>query len=247
MRPLLLLAVLLSVDAAPAPGEEARRHMMRGRAAMKTAAGPADFAVAAGEFEAAAKADPKLVEARYNAGVAHEKAGDAASALAQFRAYLAVAPKAKDAKAVQDRVYELEFVAEKAADAAGCWRAEDFRPEPLVNIDENWCEFVVSRRADGGHDVKPFEAVHEQSHDGRSEFEEFVASGQRSEGRRLRFTIASKLVAMGKTTMTSSGEFDLTLTPDGRSLKGTVRRVSSMGRERDKVWPVVYFRRPEAK
>lgn len=238
----LLIAVGLAAAApssAPPSVTESRRHMLRGKAAMKSAKTPEDFVVAAKEFEAAAAANPKLAEASYNAGVAYEKAGDPASAIARFNAYLAAAPKAKDAPSVRDRVIELEFLAEKAADASGCWRAPDFKPLPDgTNMsDPEYCGFVVERLPDGRHMVRVWREIVAMGQD----HERLTLLSQVVEGRRFRFTIASAVVTRHG-EVKSTLEYDLNLTPDGKRFKGTLHEVTRFFK-RDTTIPVEFARR----
>jgi hypothetical protein len=111
--------------AAPAVPEEAERRMTRGAAAMKAAASPAELKEAAGEFEAAANAAPWLADAYYNAGVAYAKAGEHALAAQEYRLYVSAAATAEEAKDGKAKLYEEEFLAEKAAKAGhkleGTW------------------------------------------------------------------------------------------------------------------------------
>lgn len=93
--------------------EKAERFLARGTAAIKAAETPEDFRAAAAEFRKAAEAAPSWPDPYYNAGVALEKAGDPAGARDAFQKYLKLAPNAPDAKQVRNRVYELEFLAEK--------------------------------------------------------------------------------------------------------------------------------------
>lgn len=103
---------------APAMPEEAKRRMGRGQAALEMAKGPTDYENAAAEFQAAVNAAPWRADAYYNLGVAQEKAGHPAEAMASFKLYLVAAPKAKDKDEVEQRIYKLDYAADQAAKAA---------------------------------------------------------------------------------------------------------------------------------
>lgn len=234
MKP-IALAVLLS--AAPltaaavekktaAVSDEARRHLMRGRAAMKDAKDAAGFVEAAKEFEAAGSP-----EALYNAGVAYEKAGDPASALKQFKAYLEAAPKAKDAQTVKDRIYELEYRAEKAADLSGCWQSASFFTGDYNNDSDmeylygrDWCEFVIEKGKDGAYTARPFKTEHVLRGRGSAPPTNLSYSLKdvAFSGRKTKLTLI-EIAPHGRTVT----EYDLELTPDGQLLTGPLHSVTT--------------------
>lgn len=202
---LLLFAAV--VHAAPVPSskkaaapsavsDEARRHLMRGRAAMKDAKDAAGFLDAAKEFEAAAAAAPGMPEALYNAGVAYEKAGDPASAMKQFKAYLDAAPKAKDARAVKDRIFELEYRAEKAADISGCWQDDDWENDATMvqTYGADWCRFVIAKTSGGSFIVKPFKERHAL----KTLSPAYSISDLKAEGRAVRFQMRAREKSPGE-------------------------------------------------
>jgi tetratricopeptide (TPR) repeat protein len=94
--------------------EEAERRMARGAAAIADAKMPADFLAAAAEFEGATNAAPWWGDAYYNLGVAYDKGGQPAKALAALKSALAADPGSKDVKTL---LYQVEFRAEKARDS----------------------------------------------------------------------------------------------------------------------------------
>jgi hypothetical protein len=79
---------------------------------------------AAAEFAAACDAAPWAAGPYFNLGLAQEKAGRPADAMASFKRYLLAAPDAKDAAEVRKRVYKLEFAAEEGARKAAEESAE---------------------------------------------------------------------------------------------------------------------------
>ena len=99
----------------PAITEDVERHMARGSAGVKTATKPVDFKEAAAEFDQAALAAPWQGDAYYNAGIAYSKAGDHSMAISKFKLYLLTAPSAADQKDAKAKIFEEEFLIEKAA------------------------------------------------------------------------------------------------------------------------------------
>lgn len=121
-----------SMRPAPAVPEEAKRHLARGKAALRGAKEARDFQDAAEEFKKALLHAPWLAEAYYNLGVIQDKAGHYDDAMKNLRFYLIAAPKAPDAEKVKELVYEIEYRKEKAAkdkEAAARKAAEDQRAQ----------------------------------------------------------------------------------------------------------------------
>lgn len=110
--------------AADAIPEDARRHMIRGRAALEMAKSPEDYRFAIEEFAQAVKLAPDWADAYYNLAVVQEKAGQVSDALASYRRYLELAPNASDAQKVQDEIVRLEYQLERQREfsaLAGRW------------------------------------------------------------------------------------------------------------------------------
>jgi hypothetical protein len=128
IRNLLLLLPLLAT--LPALAEEgaadARRHMVRGIAAIEMAKSAADLAPAANEFRRATELDPTLSAAWYNLGSVQVKLGQFDAAIESYKRYLILSPQAEDAQKIQDEIIKLEYRQEKitrVADFAGNWTA----------------------------------------------------------------------------------------------------------------------------
>lgn len=127
----LVLAILLLL-ALPVLAEEgagdARRHMVRGLAAIEMAKSSADLKLAAKEFRRAAELDAGLAVAWYNLGAVQSKLGEYESAIQSYRRYLELSPKAEDAQKVSDEIIKLEFRQEQVAQVAarvGTWVDEE--------------------------------------------------------------------------------------------------------------------------
>jgi tetratricopeptide (TPR) repeat protein len=117
---------------APAMPEEARRHLVRGKAAFKGAKEARDFQDAADEFNKALLYAPWLAEGYYNLGVIQDKAGLHAEAMQNLKFYLLAAPKASDAEKVKELIYEIEYRKEKAVkdkEATARKASEDIRAQ----------------------------------------------------------------------------------------------------------------------
>ena len=111
-----VLCVLPAFAQSPAIPEEARKYFVRGETLIKDPkATPDDALQAAKEFVEAARLAPSWPEARRNAAVAFEIAGDYASAIAHLKLYQSFKLSETDARTVQDKLYALEVKQEKAA------------------------------------------------------------------------------------------------------------------------------------
>jgi len=120
MKKLVCVAVILCLSMhAYAAGRnipvEARKHMARGRAAVEHAQNESDYKDAVREFTQAAKLAPEWTDAYYNLGLAQEKAGQYDSAIRSLKTYLEKSPNATDAEEVQDKIFQIEYLEEKAA------------------------------------------------------------------------------------------------------------------------------------
>jgi hypothetical protein len=134
---LMLMALLLA--SLPSLAEEgvadARRHMIRGIAAIEIAKSSADLSLAADEFRRATELDPTLPAAWYNLGSVQAKLGQFDAAIQSYRRYLALTPKAEDAQKVEDEIIKLEFQQEQVAKSksrSGTWIASDGTPYVLA-------------------------------------------------------------------------------------------------------------------
>lgn len=111
---MVLLLVLSAAVLAQDVPEEARRHLLRGQAALEMAKSPQDLQLAIRELEQAARFAPEWPDIHFNLGMVRAKAGDLAGAIASYNRYLQLAPGAADAQKVRDEVIKLEFRQEQA-------------------------------------------------------------------------------------------------------------------------------------
>lgn len=108
--------------------EDARRHMLRGMAAIEMAKSTDDLALAEDEFRMATEIAPQMAIAWFNLGKAQTQLGRNDEAMTSYRQYLTLAPDAKDAQSVRDEIVKLEFRRELAAKAqarVGLWVGQD--------------------------------------------------------------------------------------------------------------------------
>jgi len=115
------VGVMLSL---PAPAQdipaEARRHMIRGEAALEDAKKnktPADLKDAVKEFKKAAQLAPNWADAWFNLGVVQEKVEDFSGAMISYKKYLKLRPDADDKEEVGAKIIKLEYRFEKAQKA----------------------------------------------------------------------------------------------------------------------------------
>lgn len=88
---------------------DARKHMIRGQAAMEEAKDVADYQDAVTEFKKATQYAPEWADAWFNLGVAQEKTGGYADAINSFNKYLDLNPNAADSSEVEARTFKLEY------------------------------------------------------------------------------------------------------------------------------------------
>ncbi|MCX5806152.1 MAG: PDZ domain-containing protein [Proteobacteria bacterium] len=125
---LIIIALVIMGLTAPVFGQnsadEARKHLVRGMVAIEMAKSEGELAAAAAEFKKATELAPTMPAAWYNLGSVQSKMGLLKDAIASYRRYLIVAPKANDARLVNDEIIKLEYRLErieKVAELAGVW------------------------------------------------------------------------------------------------------------------------------
>ena len=97
----------------------ARKHIVRGAAAIEMAKSEADLAKAAAEFGEAAGYAPNMAAAWYNLGSVQAKIGQLKEAIESYGKYLALAPNADDARRIKDEIIKLEYRLEQAQSFKG--------------------------------------------------------------------------------------------------------------------------------
>jgi tetratricopeptide (TPR) repeat protein len=109
-----IIKLAKKIQPPPVVPEEARRHMVRGRAAVKAAKNKQGFQNAADEFKQALYIAPWLVDGYYNLGIMQDKAGKYKEAVRNLKTYLSGAPNSADTREVQDFIYEIEYRRDEA-------------------------------------------------------------------------------------------------------------------------------------
>ncbi|MEE8295136.1 MAG: TonB family protein [Sphingomonadales bacterium] len=112
-----IIAMVLSMEGAPASSSAFRRFMARGEMAQEMATNASGYEATAREYRAATREAPWAADAYYKLGSAEEKAGNLDAAAIAYQMYLTAAPDAFDFNAVEEKVFRLEFQAEVAAKA----------------------------------------------------------------------------------------------------------------------------------
>lgn len=98
--------------------EEARRHMVRGTAAIEMAKSSSDLQDAAHEFRKATELAPKMAAAWFNLGAVESKLSRYAEAITAYQRYLQLNPEAEDVQKVQDEIIKLEYQQERVSEVA---------------------------------------------------------------------------------------------------------------------------------
>lgn len=104
-----VIRVALKLDPPPAVPEEARRHGVRGMAALEAAGTGGDYRRAMDELRQALLHAPWLGDAWYNLALVAEKSEEYSEAITAFRMYLLATPAAPDREAITNRIYSVEF------------------------------------------------------------------------------------------------------------------------------------------
>lgn len=110
---LKLLRIVATLPSAPPLTEAAQRHFGRGNAALKSATGPEGLDRAIAEYSAAVRRSPWGPSLYLNTALAYGQRRRYPDAILHLKLYLIASPNAKDASAVLDRIYELEYLQEQ--------------------------------------------------------------------------------------------------------------------------------------
>ncbi len=170
-----IIKLVQKIQPPPAVPEEARRHLARGRAAVKAAKDEQGFMRAAEEFKKALRSAPWLSEGYYNLGVVLDKAAQYDEAILNLKLYLVSSPD--DAQQMQDIIYEIEFRKEEALRAEREEREKlarrkreereklaRLKEEMLSRLEGTWVQRHIY---DGKLDMEDF---HQLTHTGHSAF-----------------------------------------------------------------------------
>lgn len=129
------IAVPVARPKATGTPEDARRHMVRGMAAVEIAKSAADLLVAEDEFRMATEIAPQMSGAWFNLALVQTRLTRYDEAIASYRQYLALEPNAPDAEKVWDELIKLEFRQEqlsRTTGRVGVWVSHDGIPYYLA-------------------------------------------------------------------------------------------------------------------
>jgi tetratricopeptide (TPR) repeat protein len=108
-----IIRLVLRLDPPPAVPEEAKRHATYSMVAVSHSTGPADLDDAIKEWDEALRVAPWWAEAYYNAALVLEKRERYADGAHYLQMYLLASPHAEDGQILQQKIYELEYLAKK--------------------------------------------------------------------------------------------------------------------------------------
>ncbi len=236
--------ITLAKDMNPPPSipEEARRHYVVAKTLFEGAKKPADFNDAVDEFSRALFFAPWWAEANRDLGLALESAGRFDEAIAFIRLYTAAAPGEDRVRAAQDEIYKIEAKKRLAArdardqqaarDAESRAAAEQARAKAeqarRESLEGRWCDLgpfgrcitdswaLMEIRSNGGQWTITFPGA-----------TQMTAYDIRQGGKRIAFTRLPR----GSDPELNTDYLDLTLSPDGNELSGTIRSVSISGNQ----------------
>ncbi len=162
-----IIKLVQKIEPPPAIPKEAKRHMARGRAAVKTAKDEQGFLQAAKEFREALRAAPWLSEGYFNLGFVLDKAGKYDEAIRNLKFYLLASTDAEDVSEVEDLIYEIEYRKEEAQRAKTEEREKLARrkEEMLGRLEGTWMDkLIIGGKLD-------LEIFYQLTHTGHSAFE----------------------------------------------------------------------------
>jgi tetratricopeptide (TPR) repeat protein len=107
------IAVARKLDPPPAIPEEARRHAAFASLAVKEAKDPSGYEKAVAEYLQAVCLAPWWADLYYNLGMVQEQRSHFREAAETFKLYLVASPQDPQAQVIKNKIYELEYKAEK--------------------------------------------------------------------------------------------------------------------------------------
>lgn len=152
----LIAAVQVPVPAWADACAGVKRELTYGRVALKQAEDKAGFLKSAKEFEAATVKAPDYDLAHFNKGLVYEKAGEYAKAKSAMEKYLQLSPQAADSAKVQEKIYELEYLAREQAGAAG---GAPGTPSGLGGFSGKWCDVSSCDHPQWGSPERDFQVT----------------------------------------------------------------------------------------
>ncbi len=110
-----IIKLALTLDPAPVVPEEARRSMVKANTALKEAKDAKGYDRAISQYNEALLTAPWWAEAYFNLAKTLELRQRYGDAIKNYQWYLLAAPQAEDARAVKDKIYEIEEKKEEKA------------------------------------------------------------------------------------------------------------------------------------
>lgn len=225
---------------APIP-EEARKHFVMGTALFKDAKTAGDFSQVESEFTKAADLAPQWPDARYDLALAKEAAGDYSGAMADLKLYQQFKLPEAEARTVQDKIYVLDAKqAKRVSDDAAKTAAEAaLAKEREPHFDGRWDLLGDERQPSSrwyftisGPSSAQVSEMFGMSGEGNGftvQNHSNSLSNFQTSGRRVTFRVTANYVlhnaSLGKGYFNFDNiiyDFELTLSDDGKFLKGTI-------------------------
>jgi tetratricopeptide (TPR) repeat protein len=147
--------------------ENLTRFMTRGKAALKTAEKPEDYKLAANEFLKALEYAPKCPDVYLNLAQCSEQMGkfdpgNYQETINYYNTYLSLSPNAANKQEIQEKIYEIEFLLEKAGGVSlkslvGKWKFykgfgsdDDYYDIEIYENNENYyvrylCDYMLNK------------------------------------------------------------------------------------------------------
>ncbi len=197
--------------------EDARRHLVRGAAAIEMAKTDADLALAADEFQAATEISPEWAFAWMNLGQVQARLGRLQEAMASYKRYLALAPNDKDAARISDEIIKLEFRMEQASrirNRGGIWVGEGGMPY-LAKAEGNSLVLRTSRQGMSKGELEANEFWGGEAATPQREFrlelqgQKVTGTSSRSEVRVGKCMVPAEMVEVEGTYDEATGRLDL--------------------------------------
>ncbi len=238
LREKIILAARGTEPQAAIP-EDARRHYVMGKRLLELAKKPADFSDSIEEFTRALLIAPWWAEANRDLGLALEGGGRFDEAIAYIRLYIAANPGEEQARRAQDEIYNIEAAkkvalresreAQGAREAEARAAAEQARAKAEQarrdSLEGTWCVFFFDKCMPTGNGTMEIRSNGGQWTVAYPNSPRMYTYEIRQGGRRIAFT----RMMQGADPELNTDYLDLTLSPDGSELNGTIRSVDIAG------------------
>ena len=140
-----IIKVAQSIKPAPTVPEEARRLFVQGNSAFKDAKSAQEFDRTIALYRDASIRAPWWADVYFNLAKAYEQRQSYGDSIAALKLYLQAAPKAPDAREVQDRIYVLEEKGDRLAKAAAEQAAAARQATEVAAQKKQWASALSSQ------------------------------------------------------------------------------------------------------